>query len=411
ENWDIWKECRNPIEMGNLATYLMPKAVQGSDPFWVDAARTIFSTVAWKMKDHDDRSAIKLLQVLLTTSLDELRGILKGTEAENLVSRDIEKTAISIRAVLATYTKALRFLHGLNEEQSKSSFAIRDWLDHELNKGSQEKKGWLYISSRANFHSEIKPLITSWLGLALKSIQSLEPNSKKRIWVIMDEAASLNRLEGFSDVVADIRKFGGCVVLCVQSHSQINFIYGRDEASAIMDNFNTNVYFRSPKKQVAQWVSQDLGEHVIDKVRESQSYGPNPVRDGNTLSKDEVNKPTVDVATIMTLENLTCYIRLAGNHPITKLKLKYKERQRLIDKALVERVIDYDAIEKVNAKAKQAEINPDRDDAVKVEQKANKANDIVAKQADLAEQDKLQQLSHEIEETEASISFHDFMEK
>ena len=79
----------------------------------------IFSTVAWKMKDHDDRSAIKLLQVLLTTSLDELRGILKVTEAENLVSRDIEKTAISIRAVLATYTKALRFLHGLNEDQKQ----------------------------------------------------------------------------------------------------------------------------------------------------------------------------------------------------------------------------------------------------------------------------------------------------
>ena len=37
-NWDLWSECDNPMEFGNLATYLIPKAVQGSDPFWVDSA-------------------------------------------------------------------------------------------------------------------------------------------------------------------------------------------------------------------------------------------------------------------------------------------------------------------------------------------------------------------------------------
>ncbi|WP_203249991.1 type IV conjugative transfer system coupling protein TraD [Cysteiniphilum marinum] len=422
EHWDIWKECRTPIDMAALAMYLMPKAVQGSDPFWVDAARTIFSTVAWKMRHQEDKSIIKLLQVLLTTSLDELRGILKGTEAENLVSRDIEKTAISIRAVMATYTKSLRFLEGLDKDQKKSPFAIRDWVSsqiNQINKTSQAnqknnahgKKGWLYISSRANFHAEIKPLISAWLGMALKSVQSLEPHSTRRVWIIMDEMASLNRLEGFSDIVADIRKFGGCVVIGLQSISQLNFIYGRDEATAITDNMNTSVYFRSPKKQVAQWVSQDLGEQIIEEIRESQSYGPNIVRDGNTISHQRMTRPTVDTATIMNLENLTCYVRLAGNHPITRIANKFKTRHKLIEHGLVERVIDYDAIEKVTINAAQAETNPERNDAVKIEQKVNKANDIVAKQADLADKDKLRQLSYEVEDQEASIAFHDFMEK
>ncbi|WP_440618016.1 type IV secretion system DNA-binding domain-containing protein, partial [Cysteiniphilum sp. 6C5] len=343
ENWDIWKECKTPIEMGALATYLMPKAVQGSDPFWVDAARTIFASVAWKMRHQSDRNAIKLLQVLLTTSLDELRGILKGTEAENLVSKDIEKTAISIRAVMATYTKSLRFLEGLNKDElkksnkarktrkakkSKEPFAICDWIQEQATNQTQQK-GWLFITSRANFHAEIKPLISAWLGMALKSIQSLQPNSSRRVWVIMDEKASLNRLEGFSDIVADIRKFGGCVVLGLQSHSQVNFIYGRDEATAITDNMNTSVYFRSPKKQVAEWVSQDLGEHVLEEIRESQSYGPNTIRDGNTIARQRVTRRTVDTGTIMNLENLNCYVRLAGNHPITRLTIDYKERKPL----------------------------------------------------------------------------------
>ena len=401
ENWDIWQECKTPIEMSALATYLMPKAVQGSDPFWVDAARTIFATVAWKMRHDPDRNIIKLLQVLLTTSLDELRGILTGTEAENLVSKDIEKTAISIRAVMATYTKSLRFMEGLN--QTGTPFAIKDWITEQLN-NKADKKGWLFVSSRANFHAEIKPLISAWLGMSLKAVQSLTPNPNRRIWIVMDETASLNRLENLSDIAADIRKFGGCVALGIQSISQLHFIYGRDEATAITDLQNTGIYFRSPRQRVAEWVSQDLGEQVIEEVRESQSYGPNSIRDGNTISRQRVTRRTVDTGTIMNLENLHCYVRLAGNHPITQLSLAYQERKILLAEALVERTIDYDAIEKITVKATQAELNPSRDDGVKIEQKANIANGLVATKANLAEPEKAKELEHHIELNEASIN-------
>ncbi len=406
ENWDIWKECKTPIEMGSLATYLMPKAVQGSDPFWVDAARTIFATVAWKMRDQSNKNVIKLLQILLTTSLDELRGILKGTEAENLVSKDIEKTAISIRAVMATYTKSLRFLEGLDKDELKKPFAIRDWIQEQLASNAKQK-GWLFVTSRANFHAEIKPLISAWLGMALKSIQSLQPNSTRRVWVIMDEKASLNRLEGFSDIVADIRKFGGCVVLGLQSHSQMNFIYGREEANAITDNMNTSVYFRSPKKQVAEWVSQDLGEHVLEEIRESQSYGPNTIRDGNTIARQRVTRRTVDTGTIMNLENLNCYVRLAGNHPITRLAIDYKERKQLLEQPLVERTIDYDAIEKVTMEALKAENNPERDEAVKVEQNANQVNYKLGNNADFIGKLKPDNnQAYKVEEQESTYILH-----
>lgn len=85
-NWDMWQECLNPMEIGNLAAYLIPKSLQGGDPFWIDSARTILTSMAWKIRERDDKSAILLLQLLLTTTLDEMRVILKGTESENLVS-------------------------------------------------------------------------------------------------------------------------------------------------------------------------------------------------------------------------------------------------------------------------------------------------------------------------------------
>ena len=361
-NWDLWSECDNPMEFGNLATYLIPKSVQGSDPFWVDSARTILTSMAWKIRDRDDKSAILLLQLLLTTTLDQMRDILKGTESENLVSKEIEKTAISIKSVLATYTKALRFLEGLDKGDAPK-FSIKEWIQAATDP-NQAQKGWLFITSRSKYHKEIKPLISLWLGLAMQGIQSLKPNSNKRIWLVMDELASLHRLEMLSDTLADIRKFGGCVAIGIQSISQLEFLYGNHEAHAITDLLNTSLYFRSPKSRVAKWVSEDLGEQVIEEVRESQSYGPNSIRDGNTIATQRVVRKTVDAGTIMTMEDLECFVRVIGNHPIARVTSDYLERTPHME-ALIERLIDFDALEKINQSALCAENDPDIRDEVK----------------------------------------------
>ncbi len=360
--WDMWLECANPLEFGSFSSYLIPKSVQGTDPFWVDSARTIFTSMAWKIREHQEKDPVFLLQLLLTTSLEEIRGILKGTESENLVSKEIEKTAISIKSVLATYTKALRFLEGLGKNNGEK-FSIKQWIEDTTNP-QLYNKGWLFITSRSKYHKEIKPLISLWLGLAMQGVQSLVANKKGRIWLVMDELASLHRLETMSDTLADIRKFGGCVAIGIQSIAQLDFIYGTHESSAIADLLNTSVYFRSPKSKVAKWVSDDLGEQVINEMKESQSYGPDSVRDGNTVGSQRTKRNTVEAGDIMTLDDLECYVRLVGNHPITRLKNRYIERQEICA-PLIERDIDFDALEKVNKRALWIQNNPDINEEVK----------------------------------------------
>ncbi len=401
-NWDLWRECDNPMELGNLATYLIPKSVQGSDPFWVDSARTILTSMAWKIKDREHKSAVLLLQLLLTTTLDEMRGILKGTESENLVSKEIEKTAISIKSVLATYTKALRFLEGLDKDGAPK-FSIKEWIKN-ASESTHEKNGWLFITSRSKYHKEIKPLISLWLGLAMQGIQSLKPNSGKRIWLVMDELASLHRLEMLSDTLADIRKFGGCVAIGIQSISQLEFLYGNQEAHAITDLLNTSLYFRSPKSRVAKWVSDDLGEQVIDEVKESQSYGPNSIRDGNTISTQRVKRNTVDAGTVMTMEDLECYVRLIGNHPVARIKSDYIERKEH-SVALVERTIDFDALEKINQAALNVENDPLVSDDVKKIRAFDERSNLIGENEQALDKPPVFNASRGVEEMESAISY------
>jgi type IV conjugative transfer system coupling protein TraD len=101
-NWDMWLEAPRDSDFENMAESLIPMHGE-SDPFWVNAARTVFSSAASTMRSDKDRSLEKLLKLLLTGEFSYLEDYLKGTPAATLVSGKIEKTAISIRSVITTY--------------------------------------------------------------------------------------------------------------------------------------------------------------------------------------------------------------------------------------------------------------------------------------------------------------------
>ncbi|MDR8578523.1 hypothetical protein XC71_13260, partial [Klebsiella pneumoniae] len=95
------------------------------DPFWQGSGRTIFAEGAYLMREDDDRSYEKLVDTMLSIKIDKLRAYLQNTPAANLVEEKIEKPAISIRAVLTNYVKAIRYLQGI--EKNGEPFTIRDW--------------------------------------------------------------------------------------------------------------------------------------------------------------------------------------------------------------------------------------------------------------------------------------------
>ncbi|MFN7097203.1 MAG: type IV secretion system DNA-binding domain-containing protein, partial [Gammaproteobacteria bacterium] len=65
--WDIWAECRDESDFDSMATALMPMPPsQSADPFWINAARTIFASLAFRMKNKPERSTKNLLSHLFT---------------------------------------------------------------------------------------------------------------------------------------------------------------------------------------------------------------------------------------------------------------------------------------------------------------------------------------------------------
>ncbi|HCE5308585.1 TPA: type IV conjugative transfer system coupling protein TraD [Legionella pneumophila] len=328
-NWDMWLEAPRDSDFENMAESLIPMHGD-SDPFWVNAARTVFSSVAAKMRKDKDRSVEKLLKLLLTGEFSHLEDYLKGTAAATLVSGKIEKTAISIRSVITTYLKSLTTLSGLNSEGA-SPFSIRDYILNE------QDSGWLFISSNGEQHKSLKPLMSMWLAMASLTLLSLTPNPDRRIWFICDELPSLHKLPLLGETIAEVRKFGGCFLLGMQSFSQLTKVYGQSGgAKELFDLLNTRFFFRSPSADMARLVASELGEEEIEESRENYSYGANSIRDGISLGSQRVTRPIVSYPQILELEDLRCFVRLPGSYPITQLTLELENRPKYL-KGFVER--------------------------------------------------------------------------
>lgn len=316
--WDLWKECRDAADFDSLAAAQIPMPLSNQDPFWINAARTIFSAAAYEMRHDTDRSISKLLQTLLTADLQSIQKYLKGTEAETLTSDKIEKTAVSIKSVLATYLKSLKYV-----KDEGDAFSIRRWVQDE------SASNWLFITSLGDRHETLKPLISSWLDIGVNALLSLPTSQTRRIWLILDELTSLQPLPYLTQTLSESRKFGGCAVIGIQNYAQLSKLYGNDGAREISALLNTRFMFRQPDPDTAKWAAINFGESITDEVREGISYGANTMRDGISINRVETQKQLVSYSEIMSLADLEAFVRLPGQLPLTRLKFNYQPRQRM----------------------------------------------------------------------------------
>ena len=267
--WDVWCDAVEESDFENEAAALIPQHGEG-DPFWVLAARTIFASTAFKMRDDKHRTNERFLEMLLMSEIEDLSAYLKNTESSALTSDKAAKIAISIKSILSAYIKSLRFLTGLDKPYAdgteRPKFSIRDWVQDD------DQQGVLFLSSNAHQHASLRPLISMWLSIASTAILGLTPNQNRRIWVIMDEMPTLHKLPELAETIAEVRKFGGCYLVGIQSYAQLEKNYGRNSAMEIFDLLNTRFYFRAPSEAMAIHASKDLGEQELEVSKEQYSW-------------------------------------------------------------------------------------------------------------------------------------------
>lgn len=324
--WDIWTDNQTLEDFELLATFFIPSN-RHVDPIWINAPRQIFAETAFKLKDDKARSHKKLLEILLTLPMKEYRKYFEGTYAAPLTDEKIEKTTLSIRAVLASYLKPLIHLDQVSYE--RPHFSFKKWLQDD------EDRRWVFVTSTEKHLPLMLGLISAWIGCACNEILNLEEdiNNQRNINIVTDEQSSFRKLDTLAASLSKIRKFGGQYMMGMQSYPQMVKHYGRDEADEIIDMLNTQIFFRSNAKNIAEFASGQLGEQELSEVKENYSIGANTIRDGISFGRQTVVRKLVLPTEIQSLDNLECYIKQSGSVPRVKLRLDYEPIKKLQQRA------------------------------------------------------------------------------
>ena len=316
--WSPFLEARTARDFDTMAAALIPRQKDAADPFWITAARQLFShgaAVLWKRGETRNRV---LVDHLLKTELSALAEAMEGTVAQSIVDPANPKTALSVRAMLTANIGTMDLLPDEGEP-----FSVRKWIEG-------EGKGFLFLTSRGDQHASLRGLISTWLEIAVNALLSLPREDGRRIWVILDELPTLHQLPSLRPGLAESRQFGGCFVLGVQVFSALRDLYGRDGAETISGLCGTRVVLAAPDRDTSEWSAESLGRVEVEALAEGVSY--DTPRDGVTLSARRDLRSLVLPAEVSRLENLSGYVKFPGAWPVARIRLRYTARPAVAER-------------------------------------------------------------------------------
>src|SRR3546814_9268895 len=125
-----------------------------------------------------------------------------------------ERTSAGVQGELASFMRSFAYL-----DDTDDGLSIRDWV------ATEGDDSWLFVTVKADQLPSLRPLITVWLDIAISAIMSLKPDQQRRLYCVIDELPSLQKLPSLSDFLARARQYGGEGPFGVQSYPQHEATY------------------------------------------------------------------------------------------------------------------------------------------------------------------------------------------
>ncbi|MEM6549203.1 MAG: type IV secretion system DNA-binding domain-containing protein [Pseudomonadota bacterium] len=331
--WSPWAEIRDDAEAMRIARSLIP-TVQGENNFFHAAAQDLFAALLNRVGRMPDRSLEKLLLIALTMGRAQKAELLRGSSAAKHFEGE-HRSGHDVDATMAVFTQALRFLP--KGSGGDADFSIRDFiatttaaLDSEADRSRRresERPPWLFIASNQRQLPALRPLLSVLLDAVADTILSLPPNRDRRLWLVLDEVQSLQKLPSLPPLLTECAKYGACVCIGLQNMGQLRAAYGRDTAETVLSLFNTKAFFRMPEPETAAWVERSIGNAVIEHVHEGMRYATSSTMDGAQISMSRTTEPIVMAGDIMRQPDLHLYLMLPGDWPVGRIQLAFDKRR------------------------------------------------------------------------------------
>ncbi|MBU0682719.1 MAG: type IV secretory system conjugative DNA transfer family protein [Candidatus Omnitrophica bacterium] len=205
----------------------------------------------------------------------------------------------------------------------KSDFRVIDLIHNDVPVS-------LYLIVPPSDIARTRPLIRLILNqigrTLLENVQSEDKFNlnahKNKLLLMLDEFASLGKLESFQDSLAYMASYGIRAYIIIQDLAQLKNAYGTDES--IIGNCHIRITHAANKLETADVISKMTGVATVQKFSKSFSGKGIDMASGNVSDGAmEVSRPLLTPDEIMRLPDDDMVIFVGNTNPIYGRKIKY----------------------------------------------------------------------------------------
>lgn len=292
--WSPGDELRHPAEALTLASSLFPDR-RNENPFFVEGPRKIFAHLLTYRPTPEEMAWWMCHE-------EEIDQRVKGTQYAAMIDQKAPAQRSGVLASLNMVADSLKLLP--SEKEANGRWSAAGW--------SKQRKGWVFLTSTAETRERLLPLTSLWLDTLVLRLMNQGQSSSRKVWFVLDELATLQRLPQLHTAVTENRKSNNPVVLGFQGRSQLETRYGH-EAEAMLSQPATKIFLRTSEPNAAEWISRTIGGVEIERWNESRSSGQLGNQRNTTSHNNERQiEPLVMDSEISGLADLHGYLK-SGN--------------------------------------------------------------------------------------------------
>jgi hypothetical protein len=265
--WDPFAEIAEATQekdVDALVHAFIPDPPPGENPHWTVSSRLLVTHLMHQCIRAGRPDGTELLRLVNSAPMEELRQLLTGTAAASLVQPGSETPFESTRCTAGAWLGPLA--HTIRQEGEP--FSVREWVSC--------GKGVLFLPYKAGEIASVRTLISVWMRLAITQMMDGAEDEDQRLWLVVDELDALGKIDGLTDALARLRKFGGRCVLGFQSIAQLEGTYGRHAGSTIAENCSSTLILRCSAGgdiSTADFASKLIGDRQVSERTRSTSRG------------------------------------------------------------------------------------------------------------------------------------------
>jgi type IV secretory pathway TraG/TraD family ATPase VirD4 len=286
--WGPAEELRSRSEAKALAASLFQPPQDRKGEFFIESPQKIFAFLMAYGPTPDE-----LVQWM--SNPDEIDRRLKGTEHAHLIDPRAHQQRAGVLGSLGLVADSLRLLPKKGE--GNGTWTATEW--------AEKRQGWIFLTSLPAEREALRPLQSLWIDWLVLRLLNEPTKEQKRVWFVIDELASLQKLPQLHTAITENRKSRNPVVLGFQGKAQLEYLYGH-LAEVMLSQPATSVWLTTKEPNAGEWVSKFIGKVEIERLRESHFDG---TRAGRNFTIERQVEPLVLESEISGLADLHAFMK------------------------------------------------------------------------------------------------------